>query len=188
MKEGSGQQESDGGSRENVAIGFVVGLLLGGLVDLYTGERGIGTLAGMVLGAVLGARGLPRVYLMEYPPGVIRNLVISGALFAVVFMGAVTLIDRESGGGWRTVLAFAPAAPGLLFAVALGKAIAGLDELQRRIQVEALAIGFGITALVTLTVGLLGLAGTRQPNWMTVPALMTFAWLAGKLWTRWKYR
>ena len=60
--------------------------------------------------------------------------------------------------------------------------------MQRRIQAEPLAIGFGTTALVTMTVGLSGLAGTRQPNWMTVPALMSFAWLAGKLWTQWKYR
>lgn len=188
MKQGSTKGQPDARSRENVAIGFVVGMLIGGLVDFYTGERGIGTLAGMILGALLGARGLPQVHLMEYPPGVVRNLVLSGVLFAVVFIGAVYLLDQESGDAWQTVIALAPAVPGFLFVVALAQAIVALDELQRRIQVEALAIGFGITALVTLSVGLLGLAGTPQPNWMNVTALMSFAWLAGKLWTRWKYR
>ncbi len=140
----------------------------------------------MILGALIGYRGPQRIHLMEYPAEVIRNLVISGALFIIVWMGSIYIITHEIGVPFHTLLG--SAIPGFLFIVSLGNAISKLDELQRRIQVEAIAIGFGITALVTITFGLLGLTGTPQPNWMFVTVIMTFSWLAGKLWTRWKYR
>ena len=63
-----------------------------------------------------------------------------------------------------------------------------MDDLQRRIQVEAMAIGYGITLLVTMTVGLLAQAGVRQPSWFVVTFVMLIAGLIGKLWLRWKYR
>ena len=188
MKTETGKRRSPERSRENIAIGFVVGMLIGGLFDLYTGEYGIGTIIGMIAGAVFGSRGLQRIHLMEYPPGVLRNLAMAGTLFLIFFVGSVYMINHEIGNSFQTILAFAPLIPGFLFVVALGNAISSLDELQRRIQVEAIAIGFGITALITVTFGLLGLTGTPQPNWMYVTVNMTFSWLAGKLWTRWKYR
>ena len=63
-----------------------------------------------------------------------------------------------------------------------------LDELQRRIQVEAIAIGFAITALITLSYGLLGLVDIPQPNLLYVSFIMVVSWGLGKLWTMWKYR
>jgi len=188
MKTETGKQRSPERSRENIAIGFVVGMLIGGLFDLYTGERGIGTIIGMIAGAVFGSRGLQRIHLMEYPPRVLRNLAVAGTLFLIFFFGSVYMITHEIGNSFQTILAFAPVIPGFFFIVALGNAISSLDELQRRIQVEAIAIGFGLTALITMTFGLIGLTGTPQPNWMYVTVIMTFSWLAGKLWTRWKYR
>jgi hypothetical protein len=89
MKTENGKQESHERSRENIARGFVVGMLIGGLLDLYTGERGIGTILGMIVGAVFGSRGLQRIHLMEYPPGVLRNLAMAGTLFLVFFVGSV---------------------------------------------------------------------------------------------------
>jgi hypothetical protein len=175
-------------SRENIAIGFIVGMLLGGLIDLYSGDFGIGTILGMILGALIGYRGFKGIHLMEYPPEVIRNLVISGVLFFVVWLSSIYVITHEIGIRFHTILAFATSISGFLFIVSIGNAISKLDELQRRIQIEAIAIGFGITALVTIAFGLLGLTGTPQPNWMYMTVIMAFSWLLGKLWTRWKYR
>jgi hypothetical protein len=161
--------------------------MIGGLIDLFTGDRGIWTVIGMALGSLFGYRGLPRLYLMEYPPKVIRNLVVSGAFFFVIFLGSIYLIDQDIGGAYQTLIALAPTIPLLIFIIVIAKAISSLDELQRRIQVEAIAIGFGLTILIVLAIGLLGLTGIPQPDWLFVSLIMVFSWLVGKLWTRWKY-
>ncbi|NIM93653.1 MAG: hypothetical protein GTO18_08070 [Anaerolineales bacterium] len=180
------------GSRENVrrntAIGLVVGMMLGGLVDLYTGDLGIATILGMVMGSLFGYYGLQRIHFMEYPRVEILRVVFAGVLFIIVLFATYYLLERENNQLVRSILPFVPALPGIFLVISVGYALSKLDELQRRIQVEAISIGFGITAIVTLTYGLLGLAGIPQPNWMLVLLIMTFSWLIGKLWTRWKYR
>ena len=42
--------------------------------------------------------------------------------------------------------------------------------------------------LTALTIGLLGLAGIPQPDWLVVMPIMVGGWLIGKLWIRWQYR
>ncbi len=88
----------------------------------------------------------------------------------------------------RILLSLAPVIPGIFFVVSIGAAINRLDEMQREIQVEALAISFAGTALVAFSYSLLGLAGVRQANWIFVPLVMVVFWLVGKLWTMWRYR
>ena len=66
--------------------------------------------------------------------------------------------------------------------------IASLDELQRRIQTEAIAIGFAGTAIVVGGYALLQFAGYAQVNVGVVILIMSLMWLVGKLWTLWRYR
>lgn len=172
----------------NTAIGFTVGMLLGGLIDMLTGDLGVFTILGMLIGSILGRYDLKRVHWMEYPRGVLMWLISLGLFFFTVLLGTFYLLDRGITQSLEPVLPYAPLLPGILFILALGYAISSLDELQRRIQVEAIAIGFGITALICMTIGLSGLTGTAQLNWLLVPVIMTFSWLIGKLWTRWNYR
>lgn len=174
--------------RRDTAIGFVVGMMLGGLIDLYTGDLGLVTIAGMIAGSLVGYYGSRRIHWMEYPPGVLSRIILAGALFIVALFGSLTALERGTTDALQAILPFAPLVPGILLILAIGYALSTLDELQRRIQVEAMAIGFGITALVAMTYGLLGIRGTPQPSGMLLLVVMTASWLAGKLWTRWKYR
>lgn len=172
----------------NTAIGFTVGMLFGGLVDMLTGDLGVFTILGMLMGSILGRFGLKRVHWMEYPPRAILWLVASGLFYLTVLLATFYLIDRGTSPSIESLLPYAPLLPGMFFLLAMGYALSNLDELQRRIQVEAIAIGFGMTVLTCMTIGLLGLTGTTQPNWLMVPLIMTLSWLIGKLWTRWYYR
>ena len=85
--------------------------------------------------------------------------------------------------------ALLPIAAWAFLVVTLGMAIASLDELQRRIQTEAIAIGFAGTVIVCGGYGLLGLAGNLPAlNWGLVLFVMVFMWFIGKMWTMWRYR
>ena len=72
--------------------------------------------------------------------------------------------------------------------VSIGMMIAHLDELQRRIQTEAIAIGFAGTAIAVGGYALLQFVGFAQINIGIVLLIMSLMWLVGKLWTLWRYR
>jgi hypothetical protein len=142
----------------------------------------------MILGALIGYFGLPHIHLMEFPPGVLSRLGVALAVFILTFSGSMSFMKRPSIQLLKYILPAATAISGIVLIIVVGHALSTLDEIQRRIQIEALAIGFGISALVILTYGLMGLAGTPQPSLLVVPAIMVFSWGIGKLWTRWNYR
>ncbi len=175
-------------SNREKAFGAAIGLVLGAALGEVILDSSLVAIFGMILGAFLGYRYMPRIHLMEYPPEVVTRLVVSGVIFLFVFMAAIYLLENETMPTFRMVVAIAPAIPGFIFFLFMADAISRLDELQRRIQIEAIAIGFGISLLVTMVYGLLGLAGLPQASWLYVAVVMVFSWLIGKLWIRWKYR
>jgi len=188
MNKDHGEEYPKRDLRRNTAIGFVIGMMLGGLLDMLTGDYGVGTILGMVLGSVIGYYGPQRVYWMEYPRRTLVYLILSGTTFFVALFISDTALEQELSPTLQAILPFVPILPGILFIGSIGYALSNLDEMQKRIQYEAIVIGFGITALATLTVGMLGMTGFPQPNWLLVPFIMIIAWFIGKMWTRWKYR
>jgi hypothetical protein len=166
------------------AAGAAMGLGLGfGFGSLALGLA-VGTLAGLALGFRLGR--LPSR--MRFPMYMTRRMLLAGAFLILTSLGYMLLLDR----GWKGARAILAASPAILawavLVLVIGSAIAGLDELQRRIQTEAIAIGFAGTAIAAGGYGLLGLAGIAPANWGFVPLVMTVMWLVGKLWTMWRYR
>jgi hypothetical protein len=59
----------------------------------------------------------------------------------------------------RTVIALAPVPFFVLFLFSFHRAVRQLDEMQQRVQLEALAIAFPTTLLILMTLGLLQVAG-----------------------------
>jgi hypothetical protein len=117
-----------------------------------------------------------------------QRILFSAVGFLVALFLSRWLIDLDLVRPYQLAAAVLPAIPGAFLAYAIGSAIAGLDELQRRIQLEAIGIGFGASILAFMTYGLLVQAGFPQLSWMFVPVVMILLWGAGKLWTVWKYR
>jgi hypothetical protein len=184
----SDNQPARGVTRRNMGVGMVIGVILGALVGWVIDDVLWGVFFGFLLGGAVGSRGYDRMNLMKYPPHIVRRLILSAILYFAVLSVALVLLRDEPAGNLSILLAVAPSIPGLFFVFTIGAAIASLDELQRRIQVEAIAIGFAITAIITLSYGLLGLADVPQPNLLYVSLIMVFSWGIGKLWTMWKYR
>jgi hypothetical protein len=183
------EKRSDfGEARRHLLSWMAVGIVIGGLIGVLIDDVDTMLLLGWLSGFAIGSRGGRSLGLMEYPPGVMRRLAISVVLFVGVLSGAFYLLDQEYDQTFKVVIALFPALPALFFVISIGKAMSSLDEFQRRIQLEAIGIGFAFSGIAALSYAMLGLAGVEQGSWFFVPVVMTFGWFIGKIWTLWKYR
>ncbi|HTX92947.1 MAG TPA: hypothetical protein VMC09_17175 [Anaerolineales bacterium] len=175
--------------RKNLVTGAITGVMLGAAFGYGFGNLWIGTIVGVLFGLAIGYRlGLGSMK-MRYPMFLVRRILLASGFCLLVGFGYAFLLDH----GWtgtRAILAsLIPIAAWAFLVVMLGMAIASLDELQRRIQTEALAIGFGGTVIVCGAYGLLGLAGVLPAlNLGLVIFVMAVMWFVGKMWTMWRYR
>ena len=96
---------------------------------------------------------------------------------AVLLLVSVFLIVYGPSLAWLHIaLALLPMIP-LFFALrAYLRFFHYIDELQKRIQLEALALSFGVTCGVTLGYGLLEYAGFPALSWFWVASLMLILW------------
>jgi hypothetical protein len=74
-----------------------------------------------------------------------------------------------------------------LMAVAVMRAVWRMDEMQRRIQLDAIAISFLATAVTTLAWGFVQLGGAPRMHPFAVWPMMAIYWVAGLLIARRRY-
>ncbi|MGA7732743.1 MAG: hypothetical protein WCD37_15915 [Chloroflexia bacterium] len=80
---------------------------------------------------------------------------------------------------WRIPVALAPMIPAMFGMMAFVRYMGSMDELQRRIQLEAIAFGFGGTAALTFGYGFLEGVGFPPINWTFIFPLMIGLWGIG---------
>src|SRR3981081_2547846 len=79
--------------------------------------------------------------------------------YLMVLVGSVTVLRANPEADWRYYVAVLPALPAALVIWIFVRALSRLDELQRRIQMQAFGFSLGTTALVTFAYGFLEGAG-----------------------------
>lgn len=110
--------------------------------------------------------------------------------WAVCLVGVALLIksDLLPAGPIRWLVAALPSVAGLFVLIAYGRYLRQADELERIIQLQALAVGFGGTLLVLVGYGLferLGAPAVELEHLTLVPTLLySVALVLG----RWRYR
>lgn len=110
----------------------------------------------------------------------LKEFLTAMAAYVVVLIVAITLINiSPSTAWWRVPLALAPVIPVVFAMIAYMRFIGRIDELQRRIQFEALAFGFGAAGLLTFSYGFLELVGFPHISWIYVWPLMIALWGIG---------
>lgn len=119
-------------------------------------------------------------YLREFGAAMIAYIVV---LFLSIW--AITTHVRSS---WRYPVALLPMIPAAFALVAIVRHLGRLDELQRRIQFEALAFAFGGTALVTFGYGFVENVGFPHLSWFWVWPLMALLWALGLVLANRRYR
>jgi hypothetical protein len=174
--------------RKNLITGAAAGGALGAIFGYAIGSLWLSALVGILVGLAIGFRLRTFSPKMRYPMFMIRRMLLAGTLAMVTTFGYAFLLDNSLNKTQTILAALVPTAAIAIFVLSLAAAIASLDELQRRIQTEAIAIGFAGTAIFCLGYGLMETAGGAPLNWGGVTLVMVVMWLIGKIWTLWRYR
>jgi hypothetical protein len=88
----------------------------------------------------------------------------------------------------KTIVALIPLVPAGFALVAYLRFLNRMDELGRRIQLEALAFGFGAAGMLTFAYGFLENAGFPQLSYIWVFPLMIALWGIGGAVASYRYR
>ena len=118
----------------------------------------------------------------------IRPLLVPLILYIGLLALAVWWAPNMGDSPWRYVVALLPLIPGLFLAFGVVRVTSKIDEMERRILLEAVAFSFIFTLILLLSFGLLGLVGMPQPSPIIILAIMCFLLLIGKFWGNWRYR
>lgn len=161
---------------EGIAIGIGLGLVIG----FIFGDVSAGLIIGMGIGAALGSRHDLRRRLMQFSPEALRRMAIGLALFLVTLFGAYALLDLDLQSPWDTLAALVPTLPSFYLLYAVGSAISSLEERQRHIQLEGLAVGFGIALVSAFSLGMLATTLSFPLHWTYVTLLLVVSWGIGK--------
>jgi len=175
--------------RKNLVTGAIAGGMAGAAFGQGLGSLWLGLVTGILFGLAIGYRLHRAPIKMRYPMYLIRRTLLAAGFCILTGMGYAVLVDRGWTGTRAILAALLPIAAWAFLVITLGMAIGSLDELQRRIQTEAIAIGFGGTVIICGGYGLLGLTGSLPAlNWGLVVFVMVLMWYLGKMWTLWMYR
>lgn len=133
---------------------------------------------------------LPDAVQMSYRDALKLNAWAPVAVLAA-FVSRLLLRDPDLTGLPRLMVTLLPLLPGLLYVYAIWRWMCGLDEMQRRIQFEAVSFAALAMLFLALTLDLLQLAGF-VPNlhfgWEGYFAFTFFLWTAGLAFANRRYR
>ncbi|MEM6428015.1 MAG: hypothetical protein AAF708_02165 [Deinococcota bacterium] len=108
------------------------------------------------------------------------RLAIALCAYAVVLAASLYVMRwQELDTLSRILLSLSPMVPVVFVARAVWQRIHQLDELQRKIQLEALTFAFVTTALLSLTYGFLENVGVPKLSMFVVWPLMAASWVLG---------
>ena len=113
---------------------------------------------------------------------------LSMLAYLMVLVGSVTVVRANPDADWRYYVALLPLAPAGFVIWLFVRALAGFDELQQRIQMQAFGFSLGAAALITFGYGFLEGAGMPHLSWTYVLPLMALLWGAATAFFTWRHR
>ena len=117
----------------------------------------------------------------------IRPLLVPLVLYIGLLAISIRWMEGHQDSAWRYAIALTPMLPGIWIAAGIVRAIQKLDELERRILLEGMAVSFMGTLMLVLSLGLLQLAGFPPVSGVYIGFFMVVFWLAAKLVIHRKY-
>lgn len=122
-----------------------------------------------------------RKYFLQFVGAMIAYVLLMAAVWiATAYLSSSpSLRSSIVDSNWRYLIMVLPVVPVVYGMIAFVRAIGELDELERRIQLEAFAFSLGSTAVLTFGYGFLELAGLPHINWLFILPLIAFLWGVG---------
>ncbi len=120
-----------------------------------------------------------------------RSGMIATVLFVLAYFVARALLKQELGEGLRVLAALIPVFPFSWMLWEMIKGVRQLDELEQRIQLEALVVAFPLTLILMMTLGLLEIAIRLPPedlSYRHVWAILPIFYLMGVAIARRRYQ
>jgi hypothetical protein len=119
----------------------------------------------------------------------LKELSASLAVYCVLLFGSIELLQAAKlAAPWRDVVALSPMLGAIAMAWVILRELRRMDELQRRIQLEALGFSFAGTAILTFSYGFLEGLGYPRLSMFTVWPVLAVLWIAGLLLARRRYQ
>ncbi len=120
-----------------------------------------------------------------------ERALVAGVLWASTFLLARGLLELSGLPAWaRMVIAVTPVVVFLYFLWVWRNLLAAMDELERRIQLDALAVAFPVVVVMLMTLGLMELAvPLDRANWSYrhVWSWLPAVYFAALWWARRRY-
>jgi hypothetical protein len=111
------------------------------------------------------------------------------AAYGVVLVGSIELLTHaDVARPWRDLIALSPMIPAAAMAWIILRELRRMDELQRRIQLEALGFSFAGTAILTFSYGFLEGLGYPRLSMFTVWPVLAVLWVVGLVLARRRYQ
>jgi hypothetical protein len=101
--------------------------------------------------------------------------------FLMILVGSVTVLQANGAVTWRYFIAAIPAVPAGMVIWLFVRALSRIDEVQKRVQLQALGFSLAATALLTFGYGFLESIGWPQMNGTLILPLMALLWGVGMI-------
>ena len=181
--------------RARIGVGASLGALLGAALGalFFTTPQAviISSLLGAGLGAAAGSRLRSQAFQfiwIEYSRDVARRLIISVFLFLAPFSLFFYFLIVGTTPVIEILLLSATSMATLFFIYSVGYVISQLDDLLKKVLLEAIAIGFGLSLFFFMTLGLISLAFPIPSHWLVAFIIMGISMLIGRFVVAVKYR
>jgi hypothetical protein len=109
------------------------------------------------------------------------------AYVIVVVVSRLILNDMEAS-AWRFAITLLPIVPVIFLIIVFMRFLAAIDELQQKVQLQAIGFAAGTTGLLTFAYGFLELVGFPQFSTFIVFPMMIMLWSIGLLYFSRRYQ
>ena len=107
-----------------------------------------------------------------------RNSIIFALIYGATYLSATLLLKhRVFGQPVSIIIAIVPIIAFAIFIFKLIKAFSVMDEVLQRVQLEAVVIGFSLTAMLMMILFLLSLCDISNSVWFGYADLVGYCWL-----------
>jgi hypothetical protein len=119
----------------------------------------------------------------------LKELSATMVAYGVMLVGSIELLTHvDVARPWRDLIALSPMIPAAATAWIVLRELRRMDELQRRIQLEALGFSFAGTAILTFSYGFLEGLGYPRLSMFTVWPILAVLWVIGLAFAHRRYQ